>query len=412
MQYYTKQQLQGAGAYGPRCRIGNWDEDLMAEETQFKDFLKAKDRGELKVRGRRGRGGTRGLPRAPGRGRPRSARQGPARGGPRPGAHSLRELTRFRSFPHVRRRRRRGRLTSSTGGSPPRCRASSSCSRSRMSTCTSATCSRCGRGSAHARRGERGRRWAPGQRPRTRAPGRGTEVPIDSTYSFSPRGRQVRSCAADVALSCECIDVDSNVTPDQRHDVTASGIVQPCMRNTFVLQKYIPKKPNVYDKELDGNTLHYGQKFYLIANPGLLGEAGGGASEPLHVQSEQVSTTSFASITREQSIYLSQISSYGGVWEVVTPDPMKRPASQYMPVLAGVPVIIRHCGTRKNLNCETATVRNDLGAEYEVTAHTVVSTTAQCGLEATKSGAPESTVEKMPLRQNVWRLINKIDKEE
>ena len=49
MQYYTKQQLQGAGAYGPRCRIGNWDEDLMAEETQFKDFLKAKERGELKV---------------------------------------------------------------------------------------------------------------------------------------------------------------------------------------------------------------------------------------------------------------------------------------------------------------------------------------------------------------------------
>ena len=50
MQYYTKQQLQGAGAYGPRCRIGNWDEDLMAEETQFKDFLRAKERGELKVR--------------------------------------------------------------------------------------------------------------------------------------------------------------------------------------------------------------------------------------------------------------------------------------------------------------------------------------------------------------------------
>ena len=46
------------------------------------------------------------------------------------------------------------------------------------------------------------------------------------------------------------------------------------------------------------------------------------------MQSEQVSTTSFASITREQSIYLSQISSYGGVWEVVTPDPMKRPASR------------------------------------------------------------------------------------
>lgn len=173
--------------------------------------------------------------------------------------------------------------------------------------------------------------------------------------------------------------------------------------------RYLPKKPNVYDKEIDGNTLHYGQKFYLIANPGLLGDASSDYSDPLYIQSEQVSTTSFACMTREQTIYLSQINSYGGVWEILTPDPMKRPASQFLPVLAGVPVIIRHCGTRKNLNCESATVRNDLGSEFEVTAHTVVSTTAQCGLEATKNGAPESTVEKMPLKQNVWRLVNKIE---
>ena len=172
-------------------------------------------------------------------------------------------------------------------------------------------------------------------------------------------------------------------------------------------RRYVPKKPNVYDKEIDGNALHYGQKFYLIANPGLLGDSSA-SEEPLFVQSEQVSTTSFASMTREQTIYLSQIPSYGGVWEVVTPDPMKRPASQYLPVMAGVPIVIRHCGTRKNLNCENATVRNDLGSELEVTAHTVVSTTAQCGLEATKSGAPESTVEKMPLKQNIWRLVNKV----
>ena len=50
-------------------------------------------------------------------------------------------------------------------------------------------------------------------------------------------------------------------------------------------RRYVPKKPNVYDKEIDGNALHYGQKFYLIANPGLLGDSSASEEPPLATSS-------------------------------------------------------------------------------------------------------------------------------
>jgi hypothetical protein len=35
-QYYTKQQLQGAGKYSGKCKIGNWNEDAELEEIVLK----------------------------------------------------------------------------------------------------------------------------------------------------------------------------------------------------------------------------------------------------------------------------------------------------------------------------------------------------------------------------------------
>ena len=35
MQYYTKQQLQGASRYYGKCRIGNWNEDVELEEVRY-----------------------------------------------------------------------------------------------------------------------------------------------------------------------------------------------------------------------------------------------------------------------------------------------------------------------------------------------------------------------------------------
>jgi len=49
MQYYTKQELQGAGRYTGKCRIGNWNEDTELEEVRLKDYIAKKEMGTLKM---------------------------------------------------------------------------------------------------------------------------------------------------------------------------------------------------------------------------------------------------------------------------------------------------------------------------------------------------------------------------
>eukprot|EP00742_Colponemidia_sp_Colp-10_P000862 GILJ01000935.1.p1 GENE.GILJ01000935.1~~GILJ01000935.1.p1 ORF type:complete len:483 (-),score=72.03 GILJ01000935.1:146-1594(-) len=46
---FTPQQLQGAGRFNPKCRIGNWSEDIELEEARLKDYLRRKQRGELLI---------------------------------------------------------------------------------------------------------------------------------------------------------------------------------------------------------------------------------------------------------------------------------------------------------------------------------------------------------------------------
>ena len=47
--YYTRQQLQGAGRYTGKCRVGNWNEDQELSESTFKDYLKKRSQGNLKL---------------------------------------------------------------------------------------------------------------------------------------------------------------------------------------------------------------------------------------------------------------------------------------------------------------------------------------------------------------------------
>ena len=37
MQYYTKQELQGAGRYTGKCRIGNWNENDTMDEVRVRE---------------------------------------------------------------------------------------------------------------------------------------------------------------------------------------------------------------------------------------------------------------------------------------------------------------------------------------------------------------------------------------
>lgn len=44
---FTPQQLAGAGRYGPKTRIGNWQEDVELDETKFMDYAANKAKGKL-----------------------------------------------------------------------------------------------------------------------------------------------------------------------------------------------------------------------------------------------------------------------------------------------------------------------------------------------------------------------------
>ena len=46
---YTTQQLQGGGKYSVKTKIGNWYEDMVMDETKFKDYIRLKESNNLMV---------------------------------------------------------------------------------------------------------------------------------------------------------------------------------------------------------------------------------------------------------------------------------------------------------------------------------------------------------------------------
>jgi hypothetical protein len=49
MQYYTKQQIQGATRFQPKVLIGNWNEDRQVQECVLQDFVERKEAGNLHI---------------------------------------------------------------------------------------------------------------------------------------------------------------------------------------------------------------------------------------------------------------------------------------------------------------------------------------------------------------------------
>jgi len=47
--HFTTQQLQGGGKYSVKSKIGNWYEDMVMDETKFKDYIKMKETNNLLV---------------------------------------------------------------------------------------------------------------------------------------------------------------------------------------------------------------------------------------------------------------------------------------------------------------------------------------------------------------------------
>ena len=53
---YTTQQLQGGGKYSVKTKIGNWYEDMVMDETKFKDYIRLKESNNLMVAKKVGKG--------------------------------------------------------------------------------------------------------------------------------------------------------------------------------------------------------------------------------------------------------------------------------------------------------------------------------------------------------------------
>mmetsp|Transcript_14131 Transcript_14131/g.23921 ORF Transcript_14131/g.23921 Transcript_14131/m.23921 type:complete len:312 (-) Transcript_14131:145-1080(-) len=49
MQYYTKQQLQGAARYGPLTHVGNWNEEKMMQDVKMREYILRRENGELNM---------------------------------------------------------------------------------------------------------------------------------------------------------------------------------------------------------------------------------------------------------------------------------------------------------------------------------------------------------------------------
>ena len=101
----------------------------------------------------------------------------------------------------------------------------------------------------------------------------------------------------------------------------------PSARTTFVLEQYVPPKPNAYDAVFPGTELRYGMKVRVRVNPDATG--GDASAAPLLV-SEPASTGAKARLSKHQLVYLSRggTSGYSSVWQVIAPKASDRAAAR------------------------------------------------------------------------------------
>ena len=187
--------------------------------------------------------------------------------------------------------------------------------------------------------------------------------------------------------------------------VTATSMTAPCARNTFLIVKHEGGKfAAAYDAQYDDSLLHYGQKIKIVAFPACTGDAvdAAGGENPLFLRSMPISTTHFAKFSRNQEVALTAKESSATVWTVLTPDPTKRLVSEGLPVVAGAPVLIQHCGTKQNLSCEDKVYSNDFGTELEVSACTATKVNASFRVTGMIEGKPETLSEKLCFDKNFW----------
>ncbi|DBB17637.1 TPA: hypothetical protein ACH3X3_002681 [Trebouxia sp. C0006] len=297
MQYYTKQQLQGAGGYSPGVRVGNWNEEANMQETKLKELLLKQQEGSLKL--------------------------------------------------NIFQQRVAIALQ------PVNC----------------------------------------------------STVRNDGLVHFGDV-LQLANVGAAAFLTSDIEDRDTRVG-DFSCAVSATVSNGSVACNTFLIGKYRPAQPSIYDREYSDDALHYGQKLRIIANPMVQGETldGVGGSRPLYLYSRPVGTTHFAKFSRHQLVAFTDRASYDTVWQVVAVDPGQRGVSEGVQVMAGAPFLLQHCATKQDLCLENHSFVNDLGSQLEVSAHSSFSKGQKSVCDMERMGRTQGQLDKAEGEPNHWTFL-------
>lgn len=176
------------------------------------------------------------------------------------------------------------------------------------------------------------------------------------------------------------------------HAVTYSLISDPCARNTFVLEKYVPKEGlhnTTFFRDFNGETLCYGQTVMIRINPKSQ-ELPGTLQEPLYLTSSMVDMQHFSKITKNQEVRLTPNTSYLTAWKVLPVKTAHRDIAEGEPVLAGAPVVLKHCATNNDLACLGVVQMNDFGNEFEACCSTVATVGKRWSLQKDLLGTYDS----------------------
>eukprot|EP00002_Diphylleia_rotans_P016726 TRINITY_DN3251_c0_g1_i2.p1 TRINITY_DN3251_c0_g1~~TRINITY_DN3251_c0_g1_i2.p1 ORF type:complete len:212 (+),score=39.55 TRINITY_DN3251_c0_g1_i2:79-714(+) len=125
-------------------------------------------------------------------------------------------------------------------------------------------------------------------------------------------------------LACNLADKLSYA--EHKYAVTTSWINCPCVRNTFTIKRYAKENHDLLPITSRDGVLLYGQKFHIVSNPEME------SSSPLYLQSERVSTTSYAKYSKHQELKMIDRPTWETVWEVVYVDPQYRMEAEGQPV--------------------------------------------------------------------------------
>ena len=195
------------------------------------------------------------------------------------------------------------------------------------------------------------------------------------------------------------LDMGDRITSyDEAYGVTTTNNnIAPCARSIFVLSRA---------EEGDGfsdETLHYGQKVRLLANPWI-------HHKKLYLHSCPISPQAYARFSRHQEVCMHTKLVYNTAFVVQHPDPRERLEANGQQVLANSPVLLKHCATNHFLASDTLKCRNDFGTEFEVNCHSYGTNnkSQNLALENTGSITPESAT-KFQSDENMWMFVTAPD---